>query len=190
MNEKSVEFVDISRFEIGELFYDFLETENTLSTKIHYLKYLISKDKFFFDPYVILSDLYLLGRDEMLYSHRILEIGFKRLFKKVFKNKFPKQVDYYNFSNRHIYRLLFHYALSMWSINKKSISSDILIKLIEYSPNDPLGARYMFVALLEGYSSYFEFLDKVENNKINKWFLVSSKKYLSRYEFLKFYHNE
>lgn len=52
----------------------------------------------------------------------------------------------------------------MWSINKKSISSDILIKLIEYSPNDPLGARYMFVALLEGYSSYFEFLDKVQKN--------------------------
>lgn len=181
-------FTDNPRESINELFYDYQDNKkiNTMTTNIYYVKYLISLDKHFFDSYVELSNIYLF-MDEAEKSHRILSLGYKRLMREVFSNDhYPKELEYLIVQNRHIYRLLFSYAQSLWLYDLKEVAKEIFIKLLELDQRDALGSRYMIVGILEGYKNSYELSEPPED--INLWFLESSKKHLNKYKILKGYN--
>ncbi len=59
------EFIDRDRFEVSEIYFDFLESpiQNDIKKSIQVLKAMIKEDKFFFDPYITLYEYYLMDRD-------------------------------------------------------------------------------------------------------------------------------
>jgi hypothetical protein len=167
-------------------FYDYLELKDSLSlsSRKAYMKYLISVEKNFFDPYVELSDTYmLLGKEQR--AHRLLGIAMKRLHTKTFNSQdFPLSMSYYNLNNRHIFRLLYSYANSSWLNGLKDQASTIFLKIIEMDNKDPLGARYPLLGIEKGFKSAYEMSSEL-GSSINEWFRRESKKYTQRYGIFK-----
>ena len=179
------EFIDDERFEVEELYYDFMESENQDVTKgIKELKSMIQKDPNFFDPYIVLYDYYHADNKPML-AFDILKNGYNRAIKMIVKKgKFPDTLNWMFMENRHIIRILFQYAMLLWEVGEKDEALRIFQQLLASNSNDNIGARYAIVAMMEGMASMQEYEEKFETkdgyldaNKIEKWFQKTAKKY-------------
>lgn len=170
-----------------EKYYDFLDERNEYSNESEelYLKYLISLNNYVYDTYVLLMELYF-KNNELEKGIEIINLGYSRLMKKEFNNKFPKQLDYLELENRSIYRLIYNYADMLWFVEENEKALNIFKKLLKINPNDNLGVRYSICGMLEGYSSSRHVWN--ENSQIiSNWYNDKVKKYLEikEYSFLK-----
>jgi len=87
------EFIDKDRFDVREVYWDFVESDDTdISKGIKKLKSMIKKDPDFFDAYTSLSDLYLVDENpEEMY--KVLKDGYNRAMKLIVKRgKFPDEL--------------------------------------------------------------------------------------------------
>ena len=170
-----------------EKYYDFLEERNEYSDESDelYLRFLISLNNYVYDPYILLMELYF-KNDELEKAIEIISLGYTRLMKNEFNNKFPKQLDYQELENRDKYRLIYNYADVLWFIEEKDKALNIFKKLLKINPNDNLGVRYAICGMLEGYPNSRHVWN--ENSQIiSNWYNDKVKKYLEikEYSFLK-----
>ena len=180
------EFIDKDRFEVNELYWEFLESPDANNVKkgIKVLNAIIKKDSDFFDPYMTLYEYYLMDRD-FKNAVKIMERGFNRAIELIGNNeKFPDELPWGFVENRHIIRMLFNYAIFVWANGEKDTALDILMKLLRSNHNDNIGARYSIVAILEGFNSQQEYEEQFETPEgmlqyaaLEEWFNKSAQKH-------------
>ncbi len=184
------EFIDKDRFEVNEMYFNFLESseQDNIKKSVKSLKAMIKKDSNFFDPYITLHEYYLMDRD-FKNAIKIIELGFQRAIDLVDKNgKFPDILNWGFIENRHIIRMIFNFAMFIWANDEdKEIALNIFMELLKSNHNDNIGARYSIVAILENFNSQEEYEEHFESENgmgleyeaLEKWFYQSAQKHLS-----------
>jgi tetratricopeptide (TPR) repeat protein len=184
--DEEYEFIDIDRFEIHEIYYDFLEDpiadDYRKSEKI--LKNMIKQDPYFFDPYTVLHEYYL-NENKVQKAFNLMSKGYKNAIELITKNgKFPDILRWGFIENRHIIRVIFNFATLLWQADKKEEALDILTKLLKSNPEDNIGARYSILAILEGFESQEHLEEEFDEGdgyldwqKQEEWFAKNAKKY-------------
>lgn len=179
------EFIDDDRFEVQELYWNFVENEEQSLTKgINALKEMIKKDSDFYDPYVTLAEYYF-AKNKPVQASEVMKEGYNRAMKRLIKKgRFPDMLNWGFIENRHIIRMLFNYAMYLWEVGEKDEALRIFLQLLASNPNDNIGARYAIVAMLEGMASMNVFEKKFETKegyldgmKVEKWFEKAAKKH-------------
>jgi len=184
--DEEYEFIDIDRFEISEEYYEFLEDpvadDYKKSEKI--LKNMIKQDPYFFDPYTVLHEYYL-NENKAQQAFNLMLEGYQKAKELIEKNgKFPNSLKWGFIENRHIIRVIFNFAILLWSSNKKNDALEILQKLLKSNPDDNVGARFSILAILKGFKSQ-EDLEKqfdegdgyIDWESQEKWFIDNYRKY-------------
>ena len=184
--DKPYEFVDIDRYEISEIYYEFLDSDEAddyrKSEKI--LLSMIKQDPYFFDPYTVLHEYYL-NENKTKKAFDLMAKGYKKAMELIINNgKFPDILPWGYIENRHIIRVLFNFATLLWLANKKDDALNIMLNLLKSNPSDNIGARYSIVGLLEGFESQEhleEYFDGgngyVDWEKQEEWFQKNAIKY-------------
>ena len=178
-NNEVYEFIDKDRFAVNEMYWKFIESEETedVEKSIIILKKIIKKDPDYFDPYIALHEYYL-EKKETQKAFEILAVGFQRAMELVELNeKFPDELPWGFMENRHIIRVLFSFATFLWMGEDKNVALALLLQLLKSNTRDNVGARYSIVAILEGYES-IEYLEEqfateggyMDAIAINEWF--------------------
>jgi len=186
-HHQEYEFIDIDRFEVSEMYWDFLESLDTQDIKksIKMLKKIIKTDPDFFDAYITLHEYYLYDKEPKK-ALDILTKGYKRAMDLVLdRGQFPDKLSWMFVENRHIIRVIFNYANMMWMVENKKEALRLFNLLLKSNSDDNIGARYSIVALLEGYESQGHFEEEFENDDgssldgmaIHKWFEKHAKKH-------------
>jgi tetratricopeptide (TPR) repeat protein len=186
-NDNANEFIDKDRFEVNELYWEFLESPEADDVKksIKALKSMIKKDADYFDPYITLHEYYLMDGD-FKNAIKIMEKGFKRAIDLIDNNgKFPAELPWGFMENRHIIRMIFNFAMFIWANDDKDIALNIFMELLKSNHNDNVGARYSIVAILEGFDSQEEYEEQFESENgmgleyeaLEEWFEKSAIKY-------------
>jgi tetratricopeptide (TPR) repeat protein len=187
--DEKYEFIDRDRFEVSELYWEFLESPEADDVKksIKALKSMIKKDANFFDPYVTLHEYYLMDRD-FTKAIEIMEKGFKRAIDLIDNNgRFPDELPWGFMENRHIIRMIFNFAMFIWANDDKEIALNIFMELLKSNHNDNIGARYSIVAILEDFDSQEEYEEQFESKDgmgleyeaLEEWFYKAAEKHKS-----------
>ena len=184
------EFIDKDRFEVHEMYFEFLESsiQNDTKKSIKALKVMIKKDPNFFDPYITLHEYYLADGD-FKKAIKTMEDGYHRAMDLIEKRgNFPDTLRWGFIENRHIIRMLFNFAIFLWvNSEEQNVALNIFKQLLKSNPDDNIGARYSIVALLEGFNSQEEYEEQFESKngmgleyeKLEKWFYKSAQKHLN-----------
>lgn len=185
-NTQIYEFVDKDRFEVNELYWDFLDSKDANDAKksIKILTNIIKKDPDYFDPYISLYEYYLENR-EFKKAISILQEGYARARALIDNNgRFPDELPWGFIENRHIIRMLFNYAMFLWEMGNTKEAQKIFMDILKSNPNDNIGARYSIVAILEGFASQAEYeerfansQDMIEYKAHENWFLEAANKH-------------
>lgn len=180
------EFIDKDRFEVNELYWEFIESPDADNVKksIKVLNGIIKKDSDYFDPYITLHEYYLMDRD-FKNAAKIIETGFKRAIDLINNNgRFPDQLSWGFIENRHIIRMIFNFAMFVWANGDKDIALNIFMELLKSNHDDNIGARYSIVAILEGFNSQQEYEEQFETADamleyaaLEEWFYKSAQKH-------------
>ncbi len=180
------EFIDKDRFEVNELYWEFIESPDADNVKksIKVLNGIIKKDSDYFDPYITLHEYYLMQRD-FKNAAKIMETGFKRAIDLINNNgRFPDQLPWGFIENRHIIRMIFNFAMFVWANGDKDIALDIFMELLKSNHDDNIGARYSIVAILESFNSQQEYEEQFETADamlqyaaLEEWFHKSAQKH-------------
>lgn len=185
--DEKYEFIDRDRFEVNELYWEFLESPEADDVKksIKALKSMIKKDANFFDPYITLHEYYLMDRD-FKNAIKIIEQGFKRAIDLIDNNgRFPDELPWGFMENRHIIRMIFNFAMFIWANDDKELALKMFMELLKSNHNDNIGARYSIVAILEGFNSQEEYEEQFESKDgmgleyeaLEGWFYKSAEKH-------------
>ncbi len=181
------EFIDIDRFKVNEMYWDFLESPESEDSRksIKILKDIIKKDPNYFDPYITLHDYYI-EINETKKAFEILSKGYKNAINLIVKkDRFPDELPWGFIENRHIIRVLFNFATLLWMAEHKDNALAILLQLLKSDTGDNIGARYSIIAILEGYESIEHFEEQFESENgmgldamaMNEWFDKKAKKH-------------
>ncbi len=184
--DEPYEYIDIDRFEVNEEYWEFLESleADDIEEGIKVLKKIIQKDPDYYDPYITLHEYYIAdGKGKKAFD--ILSQGYRRAKKLVMaEDRFPDKLLWLFLENRHILRVMFNYAVIMWSTDSKAEALSIFQQLLKSDTNDNIGARYAIIALLEGYESYEHFEEQFTTESgylnagaLNEWFYEKSQKH-------------
>jgi len=184
------EFIDMDRFEVSEMYFEFLESpvRNNTKKSIKALKAMIKKDPNFFDPYITLHEYYLMERD-FKKAIKTMEDGYHRAMQLIeHKGSFPDILRWGFVENRHIIRMLFNFAMFLWANSEeKNEALNIFKRLLKSNPDDNIGARYSIVALLEGFNSQEEYEEQfksengmgLEYEALERWFNKAAQKHMN-----------
>jgi tetratricopeptide (TPR) repeat protein len=186
-HHQEYEFIDIDRFKVNEMYWDFLESLDSedITKSIKVLKKMIKTDLDFFDAYTTLYEYYLYD-NEPKKALDILTKGYERAMNLVLdRGRFPDKLSWLFIENRHIIRVIFNYAAMMWTVENKKEALRLFKLLLKSNPDDNIGARYSIVALLEGYKSQEHFEEQFENDDgsgldgmaMHRWFEKHAKKH-------------
>ena len=186
--DEEYEFIDRDRFNVNELYWEFLESPEADDVKksIKALKSMIVKDANYFDPYITLHEYYLMDGDYKK-AIKTIEDGFKRAIDLVDNNgRFPDELPWGFMENRHIIRMIFNFGMFAWANDEdKNIALNIFMQLLKSNHNDNIGARYSIVAILEGFNSQDEYEEKFESEsghgldytQLEEWFYKAAEKH-------------
>ena len=183
--DERFEFIDKDRFDVNEMYWDFLESGivDDLKKSIKKLKEIIRKDPDFFDPYITLHEYYF-AENRTKDAFEILGTGYERAMKLIsMTGRLPSEIPWGFIENRHIVRVIFAYATLVWLAEDKKKALEIMLMLLHLNPNDNIGARYYIVALLEDFTCAEELDDMFDEVlgmdaiKIEKWFHSKAKKH-------------
>jgi len=187
MKNEVYEFIDIDRFEVNELYWEFIESSDADDVKksIKILKKIIKQDKDYFDPYISLYEYYIYDKD-FKNAINTMELGFQRAIDLIDNNgRFPDEFPWGFIENRHIIRMIFNFAIFVWENEDTDMALKILLELLKSNTNDNIGARHSIIAILEGFKSQDEFEKKFESEdgmslkymEVEEWFFKVSKKH-------------
>src|SRR5690554_647341 len=170
------EFIDEDRKTSME-FYDIQDsiTEDNIPPVIKNLKKLINKDRFYFDPYLLLADIFeRIGKKDE--SEKIITDAYDRALELVTEKsgQWPEKLEWGWLENRHIIRTFVNMGLLYWKKNKTLEAYSLFQKLLETNPNDNAGVRYFMLAILEKMSEK-EFNKRFDkggywDNEVDNWF--------------------
>jgi tetratricopeptide (TPR) repeat protein len=181
------EYIDKDRFEVHELYFEFLESSEVddIKKSIKVLKSIIKKDPNFFDPYITLNEYYLMDGD-FEKAIDIMEKGFQRAIDLIDRNgKFPDELLWGFMENRHIIRMIFNFGMFVWANEDKDIALNIFMELLKSNHNDNIGARYSIAAILDGFDSQEDYEEQFESENgmgleyeaLEKWFYKAAQKH-------------
>ncbi len=178
-DEESYEFIDRDRFDVNEIYWEFIESEDVEDTdkSIKILKKIIRKDPDYFDPYITLHEYYI-NNNEVQKAFEILGVGYHKAMDLVtLDGRFPDELLWGFMENRHIIRMIYSFATLLWMAEDRKAALAILLQLLKSNTRDNIGARYSIVAMLEGYESIEHFEEQFETEggymdaiAMNKWF--------------------
>ncbi len=178
-DEESYEFIDRDRFDVNEIYWEFIESEDVEDTdkSIKILKKIIRKDPDYFDPYITLHEYYI-NNNEVQKAFEILGVGYHKAMDLVtLDGRFPDELLWGFMENRHIIRVIYSFATLLWMAEDRKAALAILLQLLKSNTRDNIGARYSIVAMLEGYESIEHFEEQFETEggymdaiAMNKWF--------------------
>lgn len=185
--DEPYEFIDKDRFEVNELYWEFIESPEAddIKKSIKALKGMVKKDADYFDPYITLHEYYLMDRD-FKNAIKIMEEGFKRAIDLIDNNgRFPDELPWGFIENRHIIRMIFNFGMFIWVNEDKDIALNIFMELLKSNHNDNIGARYSIVAILEGFGSQEEYEEQFESKNgmgldgmaLEEWFYKAAQKH-------------
>lgn len=186
-DDEIYEFIDEDRFEVNELYWEFIESPDAddIKKSIKILKAIIKKDPDYYDPYITLHEYYILNGD-IKKAGDILEQGFKQAIDLIDNNgRFPDELLWGFAENRHIIRMIFNFATFVWAGGNKDIALKIFLELLKSNVGDNIGARYSIVAILEGFESQEEYEEAFESDDgmsleymaVEEWFSNSALKH-------------
>ena len=181
------EFIDQDRFEVNELYWEFIESRESEDIKqsIKKLKSIIRKDPDYFDPYITLYEYYLMDEDYEN-AFKTMEKGYLRALDLIDDNgKLPDSLPWGFMENRHIIRMIFNFGMFVWRGEGKDFAVQIFSQLLSTNPNDNIGARYAIAAVLEGFASQEEWEEHFESEsgigleymKVEEWFEKAAEKH-------------
>ncbi len=157
--DEEYEFIDRDRFEVNEMYWEFIESEDAehIEKSIKILKDIIKKDPDYFDPYITLHEYYLANNESNKAIVALVD-GYDGAMDLVMPDgEFPDELPWGFIENRHIIRMIFNYALLMWRLEDKELAVTLMLQLLRSNTGDNIGARYYIVAILEGFESEEEF---------------------------------
>jgi tetratricopeptide (TPR) repeat protein len=187
LREESYEYIDMDRFEVNEMYWEFIASEDAehITNSIKILKKIIKKDPDYFDPYITLHEYYHLN-NESVKAYESLGKGYQRALRLIIRDgRFPDELLWGFIENRHIIRMLFNFAIFMWMVKDKDDALDLMLQLLHADTMDNIGARYSIVAILEGLESQEDFEEKflakdgdyLDWEKQERWFHEKAKKH-------------
>ncbi len=170
------EFFDEDRMTSME-FYEVQDsiTEDNIASIIDELKMLIKKDPFYFDPYLLIADLYenTSKNDE---SEKIIKEAYDKALELIVdkSGQWPEKLEWGWVENRHIIRTLLKMGVIYWKKNESSEAYSLFEKIFKTNFNDNPGIRFFMLAILEKMSEK-EFDKRFDkggywDNDIDDWF--------------------
>ncbi|MBN1455927.1 MAG: hypothetical protein JW945_06735 [Methanomicrobia archaeon] len=117
------------------------------------LKQLIERDPDFFDPYLLLCDLFL-DEDNPQEAERLLNTAYERALNLITdtKGNWPDVLEWGWLENRHIIRAILEKAIASWYCGENESALDLLRKVLKSNPGDNVGARNYILAIRMGMS--------------------------------------
>ncbi len=186
--KKPREFFDTEHQVIGA-YYDVCETYAGRSAKTvkRQLKRLIEKDPDFFDPYLLLYELFL-NEENVLEAESILNAAYERALKLITdkEGNWPDVLEWSWLENRHIIRTILNKAMALWQSRETDSALDLFWKLLKTNPGDNVGARDFILAIRMGMS--FEDFETRFNkggyydSDLVDWFEENYKKFPDEFE--------
>ena len=104
--KKIREYVDEDHSVMTE-YYEILDSNLSDTKLLSKMKYLISEDPYFFDPYTIAYDLFL-DKGQVQEAKKVLDAGYKLALNRVLdkQGNFPDALEWSWLENRHIIRVI------------------------------------------------------------------------------------
>jgi len=182
------EFIDKDR-KVASDFYELMESDLPIGQLKRSMVKLINIDPLFFDPYLILANIFFdEGKD--IQGKDILKNSFHKAMMRIVnkEGKWPKNLEWGWLENRHIIRVIDRWAMELWDDGKTEKALKIFRNLLKSNHNDNIGARYSILAIRMNLDSSYElqfqaampgFLDAL---KISKWFEKNSKKFPEEFD--------
>jgi len=183
-----VEFIDKDH-KVANEYYELLDNDLSPGQLKRSLKRLINEDPFFFDPYLILAEIFY-NEGKHNQGKDLLQKAFQNAMMKIVnkEGKWPKIMEWGWLENRHIIRTLDMWATELWDDGKTEESLTILRNLLKTNPADNIGARYAILAIRMDLDSSYELQFSavlpgyIDASKISNWFEKNSKKFPGEFD--------
>ncbi|MDP4000881.1 MAG: hypothetical protein Q8P83_01455 [bacterium] len=180
------EFTDKDH-QVMDRYYELLDTNLSKKQLKQEMESLIKEDSFFFDPYIILADIFYREK-KVEQADELLEQGYDKAVWSIadHKGNWPEEVAWGWLENRHILRIISRYAYRIWEENKVDEALGIFRRLFQVNTNDNQGIRYAILAIRLGLDSdwdlkfWGEYKGQVlglDAQKVDSWFEQNSKKF-------------
>lgn len=151
------------------------------------LKQLIEKDPDFFDPYLLLYELFL-NEDNLPEAESILNTAYERALNLITdkKGNWPEVLEWAWLENGHIIRTILNKAMALWQSGETDGALDLLRKLLKTNPGDNVDARDFILAIrmdmsFEEFEARFNKGGYYDSDLVD-WFEENYKKFPDEFE--------
>jgi len=139
------------------------------------LKELIEEDPYYFEPYVLLSDIYDM-EGKVKEAELVLEKGYRKALELISEDgRLPDRLEWRHPTNRHIINLLINMGILYWEVGEIDRALKVLKEVYRMNPEDEPGVRYYILGILEGMS--FDEFEQVfsrdgeyDHKDLEQWF--------------------
>lgn len=147
------EFVD-KRHPVMTRWYELLERGLTRKKDINELFAMSKEDPEFFDPVIEISNMALEIHDEKKAFEMAL-VGYITAVGKIADKNgdWPKIMEWGWLENRHLMRMLHHFAWLLWYFKQPEHCAMILRRILRMNPGDNQGVRHELLAIRLGLSA-------------------------------------
>ena len=146
------------------------------------LEALIGKDPFYFEPYILLSEIYEL-EGNIREAEEVLTTAYQKALDLISEDgKLPDRLEWKHPTNRHIIEVFVNLGILYWELGEIDRALKIFKEIYRMNPQDEPGVRFYILAILEGMS--FEEFEQVFSREgdydyedLSQWFEKHSKDY-------------
>lgn len=153
------------------------------------LKALIKEVPLYFDTYLSLAEIYNL-EGNLSSAKNLIRKGYQLAIRRIVnqKGEFPKQMEWSWINNRHIIRIIDHWAYLLWCDGKEKKALKIFRNLFKSNPSDNIGARFDILAIRLGLEPDYElefmsllggYIDAIE---LTEWFEINAKSFPEEFD--------
>ena len=139
------------------------------------LKALLEEDPYFFEPYILLNEIYEL-EGNLKQAEDVLEEAYKKVMELIAPDgKLPERLEWKHPTNRHIIRALLNVGIFYWELGELEKALDVFRKIYSMNPSDEVGVRFYILAILEGmgfeeFEQVFSRDGEYDHNDLKRWF--------------------
>ncbi|HIH43163.1 TPA: tetratricopeptide repeat protein [Candidatus Woesearchaeota archaeon] len=184
-----LQFLD-KEHKVIDKYYEILEKHMPFKKLILEMSKLIKEDPDFYDPYLVICDIFG-AEGKTIQARKLILEAYQRALNRIVdkEGNFPKEMIWGWLDNRHIIRLIDRYASELWEQGETEKALEIFRNLLKSNPNDNIGARYSILAIRLGLGTDYEkqfatkdMLGYLDGFKISNWFSEHRKKFPDEFE--------
>jgi len=177
------EFID-KHHKVSTEFYEFMDNDLSNGQVKRAMKKFIEEDPLYFEPYLVLIDLFL-EEGNYLEAKKYLKTAFQKAIMKIVdkKGNWPKIMEWGWLENRHVIKIIERWGIELWEEGNTKEALNIFENLLKTNPRDNIGARYSILAIKMNLNTSYELQFQsslpgfIDAGEITKWFEENSRKF-------------